>query len=57
MEVIGDMEQLGKLNWNVSENGIRLDPFKWKGDCDKCWKKLVKDASIFCGNVCVGRTK
>ena len=57
MELIGDMEQLGILNLSVSCNGSILEPFQWRGRCDKCWKKLVKDSGIFCGNFYVGRVQ
>ena len=54
MEVVGDVEQLGRSNWDVSGNGGSLYPFKWRGSYDKCRKKVVKVAGIFYGNVCVG---
>ena len=33
VEVVRDVEQVGRLNWSVSGNGSRLDPFKWRGSC------------------------
>ena len=31
----------GYLNWSLIRNGSRLDPFKWRGICTKCQKKVV----------------
>ena len=54
MELIGDMGKLGRLKWDLNENEIILDPFKWRLRYNKCWKKVVKGGGIFCGNFCVG---
>ena len=54
-EVIGEVEQLGLSNLGVSNNGGGLDPFQWRGSYEKCRKKLVTVAGIFCGNFYVGR--
>ena len=50
VEVIWDMDQLGILNLSVIRNGRILEPFQLRAICDKCWKKVVKGAGIFCGN-------
>ena len=55
MEVIGDMEQLEILKLSVSGNGSSLDPLQWRGSYNKCRKKVMKGAVIFCGNFYVGR--
>ena len=55
--MIGDVEQLVLLNLSVIRNRRRLDPFKWRGNCDKCRKKVMKGAGIFCGIFYVGRGK
>ena len=57
MGVIGEVDQLGRSNWNISVNGSRLELLKMGGICDKCRKKVVKGAGIFCGFFCVGRGK
>ena len=49
MGVIGEVDQLGRSNWNISVNGSRLELLKMGGICDKCRKKVVKGAGIFCG--------
>ena len=54
-EVSGDVDQFGRLDWNVRGNRRSLDSFKWRGRSDKCRKKVVKGAGIFCRNVCVRR--
>ena len=54
-EVIGYVEQLGLSNFSVSGNGSNMDPFQWTGICDKCQKKVVKCAGIFCVNFYIGR--
>ena len=53
--MIGYVDHLERLNWIVSRNDIRLEPLKRRGIYDKCWKKVVKSAEIFCGKFCVGR--
>ena len=55
MEVIGDVGQLDISNFSVSRNGSSLDPFQWRVSCNKCCKKVVKGAGIFCVNLYVGR--
>ena len=57
VEVIGDVDHLGCYNWSLSRNGSRLEPFKWRGSCDKFWKKLVNGAGIVYGDFCVRHRK
>ena len=57
MEVNGDVYQLEISNCSVSRNGRSLDLFKKRGSWDRCRKKVVKDAGIFCGNLCVGSSQ
>ena len=35
-EASGDVDQFGRLDWNVSGNRISLDLFKWRRSFDKC---------------------
>ena len=54
-EVIGDGGELRLYNLSTSGNGRNLDSFQWRGSCDKCQKKLVRGAGIFCEKIYVGR--
>ena len=46
MEVIGDVDQSGRLHRNVSRNDSIPEHFKWKKICNKCQNKIVKGAGI-----------
>ena len=45
MEVIGEVDQLGRLEWNVRMHGSRLDQFKFRRSCDKYQKNIVEKVS------------
>ena len=51
--MIGDEEKFGISNLSSSGNGSNLDPFQWRGCCDKYRKKVMRGSGIFCGNLYV----